>query len=115
MGILYMDIQVLISAQVPFLLFHFTFIRNIYGEYKSSNDFPYIPPTNYIGSGCIQATILNDIFYKSEIIGEAENKAQGFIFNANDTKEGKINPMYGHAGGSEIKPYTILAVPIYIY
>ena len=41
--------------------------------------------------------------------------ARRIIFNANYGTSQENNPMKGHAGGSEIKPYTILSVPIYIY
>lgn len=40
---------------------------------------------------------------------------KGFSILKLDANSGDTNPMNGHAAGSEIRPYTILSVPIYIY
>ena len=35
--------------------------------------------------------------------------------NTNNTAYTNSNPISGHAGGTEIKPFTILSIPIYVY
>ena len=107
-----------IPAQIFILsqsyLFPFTFIRNIIGIY-------FLRATNgWLAFGGFGAT---EIQPNAEGLGPIltnESAMTSFFhfdanMNANNATNQWKNPMHGHAGGEEIRPYTILSVSIYIY